>query len=117
MELDQETDRFCAALLSAVSEINPRLSNQITKRVNSSAKLRKDKRLRKLAKVAIFYKEHSDIYQTAVHKLSRLPEWNSPVSNPKITKFYESAYELLKLEPVPGSFESKYDYTQKPTPH
>jgi hypothetical protein len=114
MELDKEVQRFCGALLTEIANEAPLLAKQVTKRVGKIPSLRDDKERRKLAKAAIFYKEHNNVYEIAAGRLRGRPEWISPVSNPKISTFYENIYKLIGIEPLPGSVESKYGRGQGP---
>ncbi len=107
--IDKETDKFCGKLLTEIADIDPRLSKSVTKKVSTCAAFRNDKKLRKAAKVAVFYKEHPDLYEEAAKKLRLLPEFVSPLSNPKISTFYENIYKMFSNEPVSGSVESKYE--------
>jgi hypothetical protein len=111
--IDKEMEKYSGDLLTLIADINPVVSKQITAKVKKSEQLRKNKTLRKLTKVAIFYCEHLSIYQEAAKTLNRLPEWSTQVSNPKISIIYESIYKLYSQERISGSIESKYEKKYK----
>jgi len=109
MDIDKETDKFCGALLTEIANLNPRFSKEVTKRVSKSPAFRENIKLRKIAKVSVFFKENPDLYEEAAKKIRHLPEYRTPASNPKISTFYENVYKMFSIEPVHGSVESKYD--------
>jgi hypothetical protein len=108
-DIDKETDKFCGKLLAEIAHLNPRLSKSVTQRVLKCPAFRENKKLRKAAKVVVFFRENPDLYEEAAKKLRHLPEFISPISNPKISTFYENVYKMFSIEPVSGSVESKYE--------
>ena len=107
--IDKDTDKFCNALLREISELDRHLSLKITKRVNSNPKVKHDKLLRKLGRVAVIYVEHHALYERAAENLRSSLEWRETPPDPTISTIYRNVYNIISEVRYPGSVESKYE--------
>jgi hypothetical protein len=108
-ELDRDTDEFCTAVLKEIAELNKQLSAQITKRVGAHPKVKGDKTLRKLSRIAIVYMEHRGLYESAVENLRKSPEWRITPPDNTVSAIYRNIYKLITQISYPGSVESKLE--------
>lgn len=108
-DIDKDTDAFCTAVLRELSDLNRKLSSQITKRVAAHPQLKDNKQRRKLAKIAIFYTDHWPLYERAAGNVRSRPEWRDAPPDSTVSAIYRNIYKLITDISYPGSVESKYE--------
>ena len=108
IKIDNDTDRYCTALLIEIAALDGPLSKKLTRQVKSTEK---EKMFRKLAKVAVIYFEYYALYERAAQILRRSPDWRTEPDNPAVSAVYRSVYKFVSQFRYPGSVESKYEKT------
>ena len=109
MSFDNEIDRLMTVMLNLLAERYPRLSKELTAKVNQKIGADSDKAERKKVKLALLHNQSQAKFSELVGEVGGMEEFATIASNPKTSKVFTYIFELSEEARMPGSFESRYN--------